>query len=716
MEQPDSFPLTRLHASASAPALPSTPTMPPIRRGTMVPAPWRGLRGLARRLANRNDAASTDRPVAGTCTGARADAGGSVASGAPDDVARARRRTLLLLIAASAALAGGMMEGLQAEASPHPWLQWTQVALFSLLFAWVAAGCFTAVMGYRVLLRGDAHALSRRSAWRGPLDAGARTAVVMPICNEDATTVFSGLRATWESLMAGGDREGFDLYILSDSSDADALMAEHAAWLALREAAGSSGARIHYRRRKVRARRKAGNVADFCRRWGRNYRYMVVLDADSVMSGDCVATLVRLMEAHPSAGILQTAPQACGLGTVHARAQQFASRVAGRLFTAGMQYWQLGEAHYWGHNAIIRVEPFMRHCALASIRGRGILRGEILSHDFVEAALMRRAGYRVWLVHDLAGSYEQSPPHLLAELQRDRRWCQGNLQNARLVVEPGLHPVHRAMLVTGAMAYLSAPLWLVYMSVGAAAWLTGAGPAASVSAGALADASMSVAGSTAGSTAGAGLAIPALWLLWLGTFAMLALPRVLGVAAIIQRDEQRFFGGTRRLVTSAILEGFLSIVQAPLRMVAHTLFVIGAITGCRLEWKSPPREASDVGWADAARHFAPAGLGVLALAGLAAAWLPSALPWLLPVGLPLLLAVPLTVFTSRAAVGSRLRAAGLLLVPEEAWMPRVLRRAEGWARHARRAQPVPGGPSYAPDAAGADYAAALSSTVGVRIR
>jgi membrane glycosyltransferase len=144
--------------------------------------------------------------------------------------------------------------------------------------------------------------------------------------------------------------------------------------------------------------------------------------------------------------------RACGHATLHARAQQFASRVTGRLFTLGMQFWQLGEAHYWGHNAIIRVEPFMKHCGLGTLPGTGALAGEILSHDFVEAALMRRAGYEVWLVGDLEGSYEQQPPHLLAELQRDRRWCQGNLQNARLIAEPGLKGVHRAMLATGAMS------------------------------------------------------------------------------------------------------------------------------------------------------------------------------------------------------------------------------------------------------------------------
>jgi membrane glycosyltransferase len=538
----------------------------------------------------------------------------------------------------------------------HHFLQWMQIGLFAMLFAWVSAGCITAVMGFLVVLRGDKHMLSKNSAGNFPLSDSARTAVIMPICNEDVSTVFAGLRATCESLTKSGVDRLFDVYILSDSSDPAIRAAELASWHELRGILGSD--RIHYRWRQRRTKRKAGNVADFCRRWGRNYRYMVVLDADSVMSGDCLVTLVRLMEQHPSAGILQTAPQACGHATLHARAQQFAARVTGRLFTAGMQYWQLGEAHYWGHNAIIRVEPFMQHCALASLSGKGALSGSILSHDFVEAALMRRAGYHVWLVPDLVGSYEQQPPHMLAELQRDRRWCQGNLQNARLIVEPGLHAAHRSMLVTGAMAYLSAPLWLVYVILGALQWLWG-GDVFFIQKGDLAIGVLA---------------------LWAGTVTMLMLPRVLGVLAVILKGERRFYGGAFKLIKSAVLEAGLSVLQAPLRMVAHTLFVVGAVSGWKLEWKSPPREATDVPWREAAGRFASTGIAVLAVGAVLALIHPPVLIYLIPVGLPLLLAIPLIVLTSRSGVGKRVRAAGLLLIPEESVTPSVLHRAWHYAR------------------------------------
>jgi membrane glycosyltransferase len=370
------------------------------------------------------------------------------------------------------------------------------------------------------------------------------------------------------------------------------------------------------------------------------------------------------MEAHPQAGIIQTAPQACGLDTVHARSQQFAGRTTGRLFTTGMQYWQLGESHYWGHNAIIRVEPFMKHCALAPLPGNGGLSGDILSHDFVEAALMRRAGYHTWLVPELGGSYEQQPPNLLEELKRDRRWCQGNLQNARLIAEPGLHGVHRAMLATGAMAYASAPLWMLSVAIGAAAWFFG--------------------GHT-GLRLEHGLPLEMI-ALWSGTVTMLALPRALGVISLVLRREQHLYGGTLALVKGALLEGGLSMLQAPVRMVAHSLFVLVALTGLKLDWKSPPREAAAVGWRDAAQSLAPISAAAAVLLAGALLLAPGAALWLAPVVLPLLLAMPLVVATSRPALGARVRASGLLVTPEEVSTPSVLRHA--W-HHAERATPAP---------------------------
>lgn len=638
--------------------------MPPLHRGSMVPRPWRGfIRGVADGLWSLLCA-----PALALLDAARGRGGADKAqrplARAPWERAAARRRSALLaLVSLSAAAATAALASI-LPGHPQAWLRAVQIGLFGLLFGWVSAGFFTALMGFWVLLRGDPHAMSAASAGTRAIDAGARTAIVMPICNEQVSTVFAGLRATWESLVATGEAGHFDLFVLSDTNDPAIRAAELAAWAQWRSECGAQGG-IYYRWRQRRTKRKSGNVADFCRRWGRDYRYMIVLDADSVMSGEALVTLVRLMEAHPRAGILQTAPQACGLKTVHARSQQFAARVAGRLFTAGMQFWQLGESHYWGHNAIIRVAPFMRHCGLAPLRGRGGLSGEIMSHDFVEAALMRRAGYQVWLVQDLPGSYEQQPPNLIEELQRDRRWCHGNLQNARLIAEPGLHGVHRAMLLTGVLAYVSAPMWLGFVLLGAGLWVFASPAQGAVDPGTL----------------------PLrLAPLWFATMFMLLLPRALGVLAIMLRGEQANYGGSLRLVRSTLLEAGLSVLQAPVRMMAHTTFVIVALTGLRLDWRSPPREATHIAWSDAARRFAPTGVVVGAASAWASSIEPAAILWLLPLIVPLLVAIPLAVLTGRASIGQRLLGRGLLLTPEESAAPAVLQRAWGYADRAAPAR------------------------------
>ncbi|MBO5392736.1 MAG: glucans biosynthesis glucosyltransferase MdoH, partial [Pseudomonas sp.] len=447
---------------------------PPIRRTKVVPEPWRTnilVRGW-RRLTGRSNPPKPEIDER-VLPKARWRTVGSI-----------RRYILLVLMLGQTIVAGWYMKGIMPyqgwafvdleEVLHQPLMQTAQqvlpyalqtsiLILFGILFCWVSAGFWTALMGFLELLTGhDKYRISGASAGDEPIPEQARTALVMPICNEDVTRVFAGLRATYESVAATGDLDRFDFFVLSDSNDPDICVAEQQAWLDVcRETEGFG--RIFYRRRRRRVKRKSGNLDDFCRRWGGDYKYMVVLDADSVMSGECLTSLVRLMEATPDAGIIQTAPRASGMDTLYARMQQFATRVYGPLFTAGLHFWQLGESHYWGHNAIIRMKPFIEHCALAPLPGKGAFAGAILSHDFVEAALMRRAGWGVWIAYDLPGSYEELPPNLLDELKRDRRWCHGNLMNFRLFLVKGMHPVHRAVFLTGVMSYLSAPLWFFFL-------------------------------------------------------------------------------------------------------------------------------------------------------------------------------------------------------------------------------------------------------------
>jgi membrane glycosyltransferase len=610
----------------------ATASYPPLVRGSMVARPWepRPVSAWLRRRFGRDRHAETG-PLQPW-----------------QHLARQRRIALVWLIVLPTILAAyTFADGLGLEATD--WMAWLQVGLFSALSAWILGGFWTGLLGFVTLVRGgDPAGLSIAEVQGRPIDPRARTAIVMPICNEHVPTVFAGLRSTCESLAATGALNLFDFFILSDTNDPDLRTAETAAWKDLIDATGGRG-RIFYRWRPLRARRKAGNVADFCRRWGRNYRYMVVLDADSVMSGDCLTTLVRLMEAHPDAGIIQTAPKAVGCETLHARVQQFAARVTGTLFAVGMQYWQLGESHYWGHNAIIRVKPFMQHCGLARLPGSGALSGEIMSHDFIEAALMRRAGYHVWLVPDLGGSYEQVPPNLLTELQRDRRWCQGNLQNFRLILEPGLHPVHRAMLAAGAFAYLAAPFWLAFTL-------------------------LSTLGATLDATplTFAALSNPSMLILLLTIAALLLVPKVLAIVLLFVRGEQRHYGGSICLVASACLELALSTLYAPIRMAFHTRFVLSILSGRHGGWHSPPREDSGTPWGEALRrHSVNVTLALLWFFAIieteaARAW------WLLPLLAGLLLAAPLSVLGSGTGFGRTLRERGLLMIPEESWTPDLL--------------------------------------------
>ena len=627
---------------------------PPIHRSSMVPRPWAGhplLRPLRRLLGYRAPSLRD-----------------------PDDARPLMlRRVALLVLVVLGAIVGTdtMIDVLPLHG--ESWPEQGLLLLFGVLFAWISAGFWTGVMGTWVLLRGrDRHAVT--NSLRGPaaaIPADARTAIIMPICNEDVATVFGGLRATVESLARTGAHGRFDFFVLSDTNRPDLRAAEQAAWSELAQALqrDDEPVRVHYRWRQHRSKRKAGNVADFCRRWGADYRYMIVLDADSVMTGDCLTSLVRLMEAHPDAGIIQTAPRASGHETLHARIQQFGSRVYGPLFTTGMHFWQLGESHYWGHNAILRMAPFIEHCALAPLPGQTSLSGYVMSHDFVEAALMRRAGWKVWIAYDLDGSYEQLPPNLLAEVQRDRRWCHGNLQNSRLMFEPELHPVHRTVFLTGVLAYISAPLWLAFLLVST---LLFASQAHEVPKYFIEPYQLFPIWPTAN--------LKLMLTLFGMTAVLLLAPKVMSLLIITLRGQARQFGGVLRLWTGAAIEFVHSLMLAPVRMLFHSQFVLAALTGWKLDWKSPPRDDAVTGWGEALRRhgvhslLAVVWLGAILASGAAFPW------WLSPVIFGLLAAIPLSAWGSHSAPGRWLRRRGILLIPEEVNEPHVLREARRYAQ------------------------------------
>ncbi len=337
-------------------------------------------------------------------------------------------------------------------------LQWALVALFTINFSWIAVAFTSSIVGFLALLR-------RPRKRPLPRTLNARTAVVMPVYNEATARVFSSLQAMIEEIAATGLMQHFDFFILSNSTQPNAWIAEERAFYALRERMGPA-VRIFYRHRKRNVGRKAGNIEDFVSRWGGAYEHMLVLDADSLLTGPCIIGLTEAMEADPDAGIVQSLPLIINRNTLFARLQQFAAKIYGPVIATGLAVWSGREGNYWGHNAIIRTRAFAAHCGMPTLSGKPPFGGHIMSHDFVEAALIRRAGWTVYMLPDLQGSYEESPPSLIDLATRDRRWCQGNLQHVRVIGAAGLTWPTRQHFATGIMSYLASPLWLAQLLVG----------------------------------------------------------------------------------------------------------------------------------------------------------------------------------------------------------------------------------------------------------
>lgn len=572
--------------------------------------------------------------------------------------ARRRRVLLMVLVWIPSIIASGFM----ASVLPHQGRSWVELAIvvfFGALFGWISIGFWTAAFGFFTLVRRRRrYAITNLPELPADHVPGGRTAICMPICEEPVERVFAGLRAIRESLERTGAGAHFDFFVLSDSITPDTVIAEEAAWARWCRDVNGFG-RIFYRRRRVRVRRKSGNVADFCRRWGSQYRYMIMLDADSIMAGGTLVRLVHLMEQKPDAGMIQTAPTAVNRRSLFARVQQFSSRVYGPMFAAGLHFWQLGDGQYWGHNTIIRIAPFMAHCALPKLPGAPPLGGEILSHDFVEAALMGRAGWTLWLAYDLGGSYEEVPSALLEEMNRDRRWCQGNLQHLRLLFSEGLFGAHRALFVNGVLSYVSALLWFLFLVLSTVAAVLDA----------LREPDYFPHGASL---------FPE-WPIWRPDWALallsvtgiiLFLPKILSILLLVfhSRDSRRY-GGAARLTLSVLLEIVLSSLLAPIRMTFHSRFVVQNLLGRTVVWRSQGRDDSQTTWREAIRHHGFDTLFASAW-GISLYWLnPDYFWWVTPIIGALLLSIPTSVLASRVSLGDLTRRLGLFLIPEESDPP-----------------------------------------------
>jgi membrane glycosyltransferase len=578
--------------------------------------------------------------------------------------AKRRRVVLALLVSAQTALAIWSL----ARTFPYPQLSSLELAIlavFSILFSWISFSFWSSMAGFWILWRRvksvSASRLSKASEDRRP---SSRTAVLVPICNEEVHRVFAGIEASYRSLAATGRLGQFDFYFLSDTSDPEQQVEEEFAWARICQIVDGFG-KIFYRHRRNNIKRKSGNIADFVRRWGRNYDYMLVFDADSIMAGETMVCLARMMDLHPQVGILQTSPTIVNRESLFARVQQFASRVYGPIFSAGLRFWQLGESYYWGHNAILRVKPFIEHCGLSRLPGRSPFGGDILSHDFVEAALMGRAGWEIWLLDNLPGSFEESPPTILDELKRDRRWCQGNMQHLRLILGDGIRFGHRAIMAIGIMAYVSAFFWALFLI--------------------LSSAEVAVESLIPPVYFPAAPSLFPEWPQWhpeiavalLSTTAvMLFLPKILSVLLIVKNREAPLYGGALPLAASVLIEIMISTLFAPIRMWFHSKFVLMTLLGREIKWGSQRRDGAETGWIEALRqHGISMIVGSVWMGGLF--WLnPQLAWWVLPVTVPMSLSAAFSVLSSRVSLGAALRQWRLLLIPEEVAPPDVIQRLQ----------------------------------------
>ena len=128
-----------------------------------------------------------------------------------------------------------------------PWEK-ASLIVFFVLVTWITGAFWTAVAGFVVQLVGRDRAVIHSSEGEGRALQG-RTAVIMPIYNEDTTRVFAGLDVIWSSLQARPEQAAFDLFVLSDTRRPEIGAAEEVAWARLVERHNARG-RIFYRRRK----------------------------------------------------------------------------------------------------------------------------------------------------------------------------------------------------------------------------------------------------------------------------------------------------------------------------------------------------------------------------------------------------------------------------------------------------------------------------------
>ncbi|MEO0774239.1 MAG: glucans biosynthesis glucosyltransferase MdoH [Pseudomonadota bacterium] len=521
-------------------------------------------------------------------------------------------------------------------------LEIAMLLAYAVTLPWLSIGLWNAVIGLALsVFHGDRAALAVTPAL-GRIDGteaiSSRVAIVMPLRNEDPDASLARLRGLQDALSATPYAGFFDYHVLSDTDRAPIAAKEEAAvamWRAARP-----NVQITYRRRDDNWGYKAGNIAEFLEDHKGEYDFFLPLDADSVMGASAVLRLVRVMEASPEIGMLQSLVAGLPSKTLFTRAFQFGMRHGMRSYTLGAAWWQADCGPNWGHNILIRSEPFRQHCMLPVLPGNGPLSGYIMSHDQVEATLMRRAGYEVRVLAEESDSFEENPPSLADFIRRELRWANGNMQYLRLMGLPGLKPMSRLQLFLAIQMYAAAPAWMAFVGLGAFLVL---------------DDSQFV---------GAPL--------WIGltlfgvVLAINLMPKFMGLMQVLLNDRMSAaYGGRARVVVSGFAETLLSMLIAPIVAFGLTVFVLGLFFNRRVGWDAQQRSRAYLTWGEAARVLWPQTVTGIALTVWLAYFVPFALIFGAPMLIALILAVPIAVFTTHPALSRLSLSTGLFDIPED---------------------------------------------------
>jgi membrane glycosyltransferase len=558
----------------------------------------------------------------------------------------------LLFAALVAATTLGVLALAAIALTPGGWglVDLVLLVLYAVALPWLVIGFSISTIGFCVMRFARdplATIFPAAARIRGTEPITARTAILICIRNEAPQRVIRNLTPLMAGLAAAGVGARFHVFILSDTGEAAHAAAEEAQ-LAAFAAEWRDRITVTYRRRAVNTGFKAGNIEDFCRRWGASHDFALTLDADSFMTAEAVLRLVRIMQSDDKLGIVQSLVVGLPSTSAFARLFQFGMRLGMRSYTIGSAWWQADCGPYWGHNALVRLAPFIAHCGLPELPADGVLGGQILSHDQIEAVLMRRAGYEVRVLPLEHQSWEENPATLLEFIRRDLRWCQGNMQYWHLLGLPGIKPVSRYQLVFAILMFAGSPAWIALLVLGTLATAAAPTPADFIR------------------PAFGIAAFAATMVMWLS-------PKLATFIDVLTRGKERFaFGGTGRFLASAAAETMFSLLLAPIMWFGHTLFLARLPFHRTVAWTAQVRDDHAVPLGLACRAlwiYTLTGVGAIVVLALTH---PSAIAYALPLAAGLALSIPLAVLTASRAFSGALMRLGIGRLPEETAAPVAL--------------------------------------------